>query len=223
MRRKEIKSIIEDAIKSKNSIVITYNGRYGKTRSIVDPYKIGKWRGNIRLYLLAYCHLRDEKRIFYLSSIKAAEVLNNSFKISPKIDLKDSTPRTFSLRSGISAVADRKEGLKLLALMNQTIDIFKYSTRVGNCLHRTKIKTIGDLIMKRERDLLKVKHLGKGSLEEIVNKLNELHLYLGMEIPTLEQIETTEKSLSEEEIKHNEQIRELLSKSLKIKGDVSSF
>ena len=51
-----------------------------------------------------------------------------------------------------------------------------FSCRTYNCLKRAGIKTIGDLISKSEKDMMKVRNLGRKSLKEIKEKLEALGL-----------------------------------------------
>jgi DNA-directed RNA polymerase subunit alpha len=85
-----------------------------------------------------------------------------------------------------SAVAEEEKTKKLRDLLAQSVDIIELSIRAQNCLRVAKIKSIGDLVQKREQDLLKVKNFGKKSLNEIGKKLKELELSLGMELPPQE-------------------------------------
>ena len=48
------------------------------------------------------------------------------------------------------------------------------SVRSFNCLKRAGINTVEDLINKSEEDMMKVRNLGRKSLEEVVQKLNSL-------------------------------------------------
>ena len=48
------------------------------------------------------------------------------------------------------------------------------SVRSFNCLKRAGINTVEDLINKSEDDMMKVRNLGRKSLEEVVYKLNSL-------------------------------------------------
>ena len=47
-----------------------------------------------------------------------------------------------------------------------------------NCLKRAGINSIGDLAIRSENEMMKVRNLGKKSLEEVVEKLKELNLSL---------------------------------------------
>ena len=50
--------------------------------------------------------------------------------------------------------------------------------RSYNCLKRAGINTVEDLISKTEEEMMKVRNLGRKSLEEVVTKLDALGLKL---------------------------------------------
>lgn len=58
------------------------------------------------------------------------------------------------------------------------IEDLDFSVRTYNCLKRAGINTIGDLVARTEEDMMKVRNLGKKSLEEVIQKLEELGLSL---------------------------------------------
>ena len=55
-----------------------------------------------------------------------------------------------------------------------TIEELDLSVRSFNCLKRAGINTVEDLINKSEEDMMKVRNLGRKSLEEVVAKLASL-------------------------------------------------
>ena len=63
-------------------------------------------------------------------------------------------------------------------LLEMTIEELDLSVRSYNCLKRAGINTVEELIQRNEEDMMKVRNLGKKSLEEVVNKLAELNLSL---------------------------------------------
>jgi DNA-directed RNA polymerase subunit alpha len=63
-------------------------------------------------------------------------------------------------------------------LLNLSIDELDLSVRSYNCLKRANINTIGELVKHSTEDLMKVRNLGKKSLEEIVSKLEQMGLSL---------------------------------------------
>lgn len=58
------------------------------------------------------------------------------------------------------------------------IEELDLSVRSYNCLKRANIHTVGDLVKRTEDDMLKVRNLGRKSLEEVVKKLADLGLSL---------------------------------------------
>ena len=59
-----------------------------------------------------------------------------------------------------------------------TIEDLDLSVRSYNCLKRAEINTVADLMQKSEDDMIKVRNLGRKSLEEVKKKLQELGLTL---------------------------------------------
>ena len=59
-----------------------------------------------------------------------------------------------------------------------TIEELELSVRSYNCLKRAGINTVEELTEKSEDDMMKVRNLGKKSLEEVQQKLAELGLGL---------------------------------------------
>ena len=59
-----------------------------------------------------------------------------------------------------------------------TIDELELSVRSYNCLKRAGINTVEELTNKTAEDMMKVRNLGRKSLEEVLAKLEELHLEL---------------------------------------------
>ncbi len=63
-------------------------------------------------------------------------------------------------------------------VLGMTIEELDMSVRSFNCLKRAGINTVEDLINKTEEDMIKVRNLGKKSLEEVIAKLHSLGLDL---------------------------------------------
>lgn len=59
-----------------------------------------------------------------------------------------------------------------------TIEELDLSVRSFNCLKRAGINTVEDLTNKTEEEMMKVRNLGRKSLEEVFQKLNELGFQL---------------------------------------------
>lgn len=71
-----------------------------------------------------------------------------------------------------------KEEDKKEKVLEMTIEELDLSVRSYNCLKRAGINTVEDLIQKTEDEMMKVRNLGKKSLEEVREKLIELELIL---------------------------------------------
>ncbi len=67
---------------------------------------------------------------------------------------------------------DREKALEM------TIEDLELSVRSFNCLKRAGINTVSELVQKTEDEMIKVRNLGKKSLEEVESKLTELNLSL---------------------------------------------
>ena len=81
---------------------------------------------------------------------------------------------------GTQILVEREESIKEKVL-EMTIEELDMSVRSFNCLKRAGINTVEDLICKTEEDMIKVRNLGKKSLEEVIQKLHSLGLDLKRE------------------------------------------
>ncbi len=99
----------------------------------------------------------------------AAKVLSEHLSLF--IDLSDAGE---SLQ--VMAKKEKEGSEKTLLVMS--IDELELSVRSYNCLKRAGINTVQELINKTPDDMMKVRNLGKKSLDEVLAKLNELGLKL---------------------------------------------
>ena len=67
-------------------------------------------------------------------------------------------------------------GKELPQILEKSIEELELSVRSFNCLKRAGIATVEDLTNKTEADMMKVRNLGKKSLDEVTNKLHALGL-----------------------------------------------
>ena len=86
------------------------------------------------------------------------------------IDLTDSM-------DSVEIMVEKEEDQKEKAL-EMTIEELELSVRSFNCLKRANINTVEELTHKSEDDMMKVRNLGKKSLDEVKHKLEELGLSL---------------------------------------------
>ena len=101
----------------------------------------------------------------------AAKVLNEHLNLF--VDLSDEVYRT-----EIMVEKDDNGKEKVLEMTIEELDL---SVRSFNCLKRAGINTVEDLINKSEEDMMKVRNLGRKSLEEVISKLNSLGFNLSKE------------------------------------------
>ena len=113
-------------------------------------------------------------------SIKPDEAISLGAKIMSEhlnlfIDLSDNAKHT--------EIMVEKEETKKEKVLEMTIEELDLSVRSYNCLKRAGINTVEDLTNKTEEDMMKVRNLGRKSLEEVLQKLQILNLQLtpGME------------------------------------------
>ena len=81
----------------------------------------------------------------------------------------------------ITEVMVESKETKKEKVLEMTIEELDMSVRSFNCLKRAGIDTVEDLTNKTEADMMKVRNLGKKSLEEVILKLHSLGLDLKKE------------------------------------------
>lgn len=86
------------------------------------------------------------------------------------VELTDST-------ENMEIMVEKEENQKEKAL-EMTIEELELSVRSFNCLKRAAINTVEELTYRSEEDMMKVRNLGKKSLDEVKHKLEELDLSL---------------------------------------------
>jgi len=98
----------------------------------------------------------------------AAKVLNEHLKLF--IDLSEVAQ--------VAEVMIDKEDDNTQAVLEMSIDELELSVRSYNCLKRAGINTVEELTNRTPEDMMKVRNLGRKSLEEVLGKLKELGLEL---------------------------------------------
>ena len=63
-------------------------------------------------------------------------------------------------------------------VLEMTIEELDLSVRAYNCLKRAGINTVSELVQRNQEDMMKVRNLGRKSLEEVEQKLQALNLAL---------------------------------------------
>lgn len=112
-------------------------------------------------------------------SLRADEAVSMSAKILMEhlelfLDLAEGVSETESI------MAEKRDNEKEKVL-DLTIDELDLSVRSFNCLKRAGINTVEDLIYKTEEEMMKVRNLGRKSLEEVIAKLDSFGFTLKKE------------------------------------------
>ncbi|MBE6749532.1 MAG: DNA-directed RNA polymerase subunit alpha [Ruminococcaceae bacterium] len=103
-------------------------------------------------------------------SLKASEAISMAAKV-----LIEHFELFLNLAENVSEVGSimaEKSNDEVSKVLDLTIDELDLSVRSFNCLKRAGINTVEDLIGKSEEDMMKVRNLGRKSLEEVIAKLD---------------------------------------------------
>ena len=98
----------------------------------------------------------------------AARIMNEHLSLF--IDLSE--------KAKTAAIMVEKEETRKEKVLEMTIEELDLSVRSFNCLKRAGINTVEDLTNKSEEDMMKVRNLGRKSLDEVIGKLASLELSL---------------------------------------------
>lgn len=139
-----------------------------KVNFTVDKTRVGKVADYDKLTL----------EVWTDGTIKPDEATSLGAKIMAEhlnlfIDMTDSI-------NGVEIMVEKEEDIKEKVL-EMTIEELDLSVRSYNCLKRAGINTVEELTNKSEDDMMKVRNLGKKSMEEVKHKLAELDLGLRLE------------------------------------------
>ena len=116
---------------------------------------------------------------------KASEILVNRLKlfqgmhgfVEEVVVQDDEQPQTAAPETAAPTPEDTES-----RILDMTIDELDLSVRSFNCLKRAGINVVGDLVKKSEEDMMKVRNLGRKSLDEVKNKLAELSKEKGIDL-----------------------------------------
>ena len=103
---------------------------------------------------------------------KAAKILNDHLKLFQNID---GLPEEIEEDENTFSELPMDETSKKLETTIEDLDL---SVRSFNCLKRAGINTVADLVEKSEDEMMKVRNLGRKSLDEVKKKLDELGVHL---------------------------------------------
>ncbi|PHR91863.1 MAG: DNA-directed RNA polymerase subunit alpha [Blastopirellula sp.] len=112
-----------------------------------------------------------------MALVEAAKILRkhlNPFVQYSELGSKISVPSR-TTPSGLDPVLESK--------LNMSLAELHLSVRAGNCLESENINTVRDLVRRSEDQLMEVRNFGETTLVEVVEKLKDLGLHLGMRVP----------------------------------------
>ena len=112
---------------------------------------------------------------------KAAETLINRLKLFQSMQglveevlISEEEPQVQTTTETPAATPEDKTS----KILDMTIEDLDLSVRSFNCLKRAGIDFVGDLVNKSEEDMMKVRNLGRKSLDEVKKKLEDIGLSL---------------------------------------------
>ncbi|MDP4153244.1 MAG: DNA-directed RNA polymerase subunit alpha [Bacillota bacterium] len=136
-----------------------------KVNYTVEPTRVGQSLNFDKLTL----ELWTNKTIDATSALSlAAKIMSEHLSLF--IELSD--------EAMTAEVLFEKEETKKEKVLEMTIEELDLSVRSFNCLKRAGINTVEDIIQRTEEDMMKVRNLGRKSLEEVIGKLESLGLGL---------------------------------------------
>lgn len=129
----------------------------------VEDARVGQATNYDKLILEVYTNgaMKPEEAVAL-----ASRILIEHFDILTKLnEIADVT--------GLMAEADEDPKVKAL---ETSIDDMDFSVRAYNCLKRSGINTMQDLVNRKESDMMKIRNLGKKSLKEVLDKVRQMGL-----------------------------------------------
>ena len=79
-------------------------------------------------------------------------------------------------RADITGLMSEQDEDPRVKALETSIDDMEFSVRAYNCLKRSGINTMKDLVNRKESDMMKIRNLGKKSLKEVLDKVREMGL-----------------------------------------------
>jgi DNA-directed RNA polymerase subunit alpha len=135
-----------------------------KVNYLVEDTRVGQITDYDRLTL----------EIWTNGTLKPEEAISSAAKI-----LTEHLTMFISLTDQVIPVsAAPQEDEKKDKVLEMTIEELDLSVRAYNCLKRAGINSVSELVQKNQEDMMKVRNLGRKSLEEVEQKLNALGLGL---------------------------------------------
>jgi len=158
----------KDKASEKKVGVIAIDSIYGPIERVsyeVEPARVGQSSNYDKLVLNVWTNgaMRPEEAVALASRIviEHFEILTNLNEIAD-----------------VTGLMQEKEEDPLQKALELSIDDLDFSVRAYNCLKRANILTIQDLANMTEDEVIRIRNLGKKSLKEVLDKIEELGLTL---------------------------------------------
>jgi len=144
-----------------------------KVRYDVEPASLSQFSNYDKLTLEIFTNksiLPDE------ALSKSANILIKYLKVFTKFSPEDAE------LEGELISKEEKEKSEKEKILNKTIEELDFSVRSYNCLKKSNVNTLRDLVNCSPMEVIKIKNLGKKSLDEIKEKLTKYEFVLGEKI-----------------------------------------
>jgi DNA-directed RNA polymerase subunit alpha len=136
-----------------------------KVNFVVEPTRVGNITDYDKLTMEVWTDGTIDPRD---ALCRAADILTGQFEV-------------FSGLTDVTRATDiyvEREGGITEKMLDMSIEELDLSVRSYNCLKRAGINTVSDLALRSEDDMMKVRNLGRKSLEEVLKKMSDLGLGL---------------------------------------------
>jgi len=141
-----------------------------KVNFLVEDARVGQMTDYDRLLLDVWTNgsITPEKALQ-----EAAELLIEHLKIFVQQESEDRK----------DAALSASEDAELVAKLMRPVEELELSVRAANCLKAANIRTIADLVVREESEMLQFHNFGKKSLDEIKTILESMDLFFGLGLP----------------------------------------
>jgi len=146
-----------------------------RVRYKTEDTRVGQKTNYDRLILEIWT---DGSIIPELALVEAGKILRKH--INPFVQYFELGSDTVEETETVKAEEEIKVDEQLTEKLKMPIQELDLSVRASNCLESSHIESVGQLVKMTESDLLKLRSFGKTSLREIVRKLSDIGLSLGM-------------------------------------------
>jgi DNA-directed RNA polymerase subunit alpha len=154
-----------------------------RTRWSTEDTRVGQMTNYDRLVLEVWTNgtVRPEEALVEAASIlrKHLNPFVKYFEVGEELEREGPVEE--------AATGPMSEGDRQLAdQLDQPVSVLDPSVRAANCLAAEGIRTLRDLVVREESEMLQVRNFGKTSLKEIKAKLADMDLSFGMDVPVRE-------------------------------------